>query len=504
MSNWKDKIVKNTIFTMVDNVIVYAVPFLLFPYTVKHLGAELSGIWFLCTGILGYFTVFDQGPTPAVIKYTAEHYAKRDFKAINSYLSSAMLLFALFGLISFVIMVLFALVGGAFVKVSAPQLVVFREVFSLMGVILLVMFPFRVFPAALRGLQEYKVTSLANITGSISRFALTIALLAHGYGIYALLAINFITLAISCAIPMVYQIVRYPQIRISRHEISREHLTNIAEFGGITFVISLCAVLIFQTDRIFLGVLVSMQAITFYSACKQIYDVCRFLPVVILQAIMPLASELKASNNVAIIEKLLYRGTKYSYALFIPIGVFSIFMAEDILRVWVGPDFAKNSIALQILIVHLFFNFCHQAGTQILIGINKIRFTVPYYVIALAMNLSLNVLLVKKYGILGVAVSTSVPFICLEWFYMKKMLNHLEIGYWTFAKNALTPVVPLFFAAVLACSCIKYFMVFSGVASLLITAVLFFTGMMTLFVAACIPSGERSTFVNLISPGRSM
>ena len=498
MSKYKNKMIRNTMVSFIDKIFSFALPFVLFPFIVKHLGVESSGIWFFCSAAVGYCGILDQGPGPAIAKFVAENYSKKNVLEINKYLSSGFLIFLCFGVIAMLVMFLFAHFGQLLFKIEASLIALYKQVFYLMGITLLISFPLKVFNSVLRGLQEYKVIAVTNVGAMIVRAVLTVVLLLKGAGVIALISINFLWLLLCYGAQFLVIRIKYPEIRIQKSLLSRVHLRAILNFGGIMFVISLCAVFIFQTDRIILGAFLSIASVTYYTACKRIYDLCRWVPVLILQAIMPMASELRSLDQDETNKKILMLGTKYSYAMFIPLGIFIICMASDILRVWVGQEYMQYGICLQILTFHLFFSFLHQAGSQVLIGINKIRFILPYYILALIGNIGLSLLLIKKYQMAGVAMGTTIPFVLLEWLYVKKMLRILEVRVVDFLREVLLRNGANFIVAVIMTLMVKYFFVIENVGSLFLATTFIFGVSIGAFVVTGMGKRERVTIIKAI------
>jgi len=501
--HFKNKILTNTIATGLENFFCFAVPFILFPFIIRHLGVKLSGLWFLCSTITGYFGIFEQGPGPAVVKFIAQFHSQNDFESINKHVSCSFVVFLLFGFISMVIMFFFAFFGAMFIKLETLSSILFRNVFIIMGVTLLIAFPLKIFNSILKGFQEFRILAFFSVFSMSMRAVLTVMLLLNGKGIYTLLVINLVTLLIQYGIPIIIIKSKYPKVKMKISFIRKEDFTQVIQFGGATFLINLCAVVIFQSDRVLLGSFLSIAAVTYYSACKQIYDVCRFFPVLILQAIMPFASELHTLRKDEVTRKLLMLSTKYSYAIFVPLGVFVMFSARDILSIWVGQDYTQYAICLQILVFHLFFNFLHQAGTQILIGSNKIRFILVYFILALFLNISLSLLLVQKYRLLGVALGTSIPFVLLEWLFVKKMLAQLEVKTKLFLTVVLIPNLINLFSSVLLCLIAKMLIQPRNLLSLLGGFIVIYIVLFMSFLFFGVSSQERKSLLFVFGKGKN-
>ncbi|GAH48260.1 unnamed protein product, partial [marine sediment metagenome] len=231
---------------------------------------------------------------------------------------------------------------------------------------------------------------------------------------------------------------------------------------------------------------------------KKIYDVVSMIPGFLLRAIMPLASELEASDKMEMNQRLFIKATKYSFAIFIPIATFTILNAKPILTAWVGEKYAPFSLGLQILVAHLFFNFNHHAGSQILIGINKIRFILLYYLKVVILNLVLSVILVRWIGWLGVVLGTTIPFVIFEFSYIRFLLHTLNINWRYYVRNVILKTFPPIVIIVPLILVIGNFVNLNNLPVLAIFGVIIVLVYFTLFYLMGLDHNERITINNCV------
>ena len=67
---------------------------LVLPFNIAHLGKAAYGLWVLTTSVTAYFSVLDMGYSGAIVKFVAEHRARRDTRALNEVLSTTFYLYA--------------------------------------------------------------------------------------------------------------------------------------------------------------------------------------------------------------------------------------------------------------------------------------------------------------------------------------------------------------------------------------------------------------------------
>jgi hypothetical protein len=74
---------------------------------------------------------------------------------------------------------------------------------------------------------------------------------------------------------------------------------------------------------------------------------------------------------------------------------------------------------------------------------NKIKKFVKYYGVVAILNLSLSVFLVQQgYGLEGVALGTTIPFVLLEVFFLAHVFKVLDIKWADYAKQVIVKTIP--------------------------------------------------------------
>lgn len=106
------------------------------------------------------------------------------------------------------------------------------------------------------------------------------------------------------------------------------------------------------------------------------------------------------------------------------IGVIvGIFFSDWIIELWLEKDKFTHSDTLkvssiqQILFLNIPFYLCTLIMVKFLTSINKNKFMAWTSLVNLAINIILNVILIKYYGVFGLAMSTSLVFIISSCFY---------------------------------------------------------------------------------------
>ena len=127
--------------------------------------------------------------------------------------------------------------------------------------------------------------------------------------------------------------------------------------------------------------------------------------------VVPTASRYVATGDQRRLRDLVVRGTRYTLALFVPVCVTLIVLAEPILEAWLGDRYAAGDVALAILVSYWLLYGGLVVTPGFLVGAGRARDVARIMVCVAVANLALSLALTPGLGLEGPAVATAVPFV---------------------------------------------------------------------------------------------
>jgi O-antigen/teichoic acid export membrane protein len=386
--------------------------FLMSPFLVRHLGDNVYGVWILIGSLAGYLGVLDFGVTPSTVKYVAEYRALRDQEAMNRVLSGALVIFTAAGCISLVTSIVVAV---SFNRVFDSPLAgrTAAAVVVLAGVNLAVTFPASVFVGVVRGYQRYDTDSAITSVSIVLRSLVIVWLIMDGKGILALAAVTFIfdIARLILLIRIAYRL--NPAIRIQRKYVERRELHRVFRFSVYAFLIVVSRQMIFFTDSIVIGFFLSTAMITFYFIASRLVLYLRMLITEMVGVLMPTTSDLGARNDHEAIARLLTISTKYMLLIALPVGAVFLTLGRNFIELWMGPGYSQSFPVLVILTIAMLVHFMEMPAHTVLLGLSKHRVVAFFTVIQGLLNVALSIVLVRRLGVVGVALGTMIPMILI-------------------------------------------------------------------------------------------
>lgn len=89
MSSYNRQIINNSLFSLVQIVVVTALTFILYKYIIEILGLEKLGLWSLILSVTSLANIGNLGFTGSLIKFSAELSAEKEFAKINAILNTS-------------------------------------------------------------------------------------------------------------------------------------------------------------------------------------------------------------------------------------------------------------------------------------------------------------------------------------------------------------------------------------------------------------------------------
>jgi len=368
----------------------------------------------LVNSFIGYFSILDLGIGPSLTKYVAQYRVQRDEEKLSQSISTTFFIFSAMGLLVAVGLFMVGYFFIALFNIPAELIQEARIITYIAAATMLFGFPMGTFSGVLRGLQRYDIPALADFAASIPKIVLIILLLPRGYGVITLVLINTVTGVLGWVLNAYYAKKLLPSLRISPSFFNKEMIRVLFSLGVSLFIISVCMMIIGPTDRLIIGAFLPVGMIVFYEAAYKIRIVISATPQVLAFAVIPVASELDTIHDTESLKSLFLKGTKYMTAFFLAIAIPALLLSKQILIYWMGKEFGLYYLLVVVFILHHFFNFNHLFAYYLLVGMNKIRFSLWYYVGSALLNVILSIILVQKIGLIGVVLGTAIPYAILE------------------------------------------------------------------------------------------
>jgi O-antigen/teichoic acid export membrane protein len=389
----------------------------LVPFIVSHIGLASFSLWALVNGIFGTMGLLDAGLSPTLTKKSAELLAKNDQEKLKENASAILTLYLGVGFIAFLIICGLAIFARDLFHVPPDSIPAFRVVLLIVAAQLALSFPLSTWSGITAGLQDYHISAVIGVVINLLKFTLTLVLLRFGFGLISLIWLGFAANVFTGLGYVVWVKRRLPALRLRP---TLRHLGQIGEltrFSGSMFIWGIAGRVVLESDRIIIGFFLPITAVGVYEIGLRICNYSRnvLYPVFTL---LPAASDLSARNEAERLQKLYLVGTKYFLLLYAFVASGLFLFGRQFIHLWIGPGFDTSVVILFILLAGNIYQSQNVVAHVLLPGMGRLRAFTWIMASYPILNLTLSVIFIRRWGLVGVAAATAATYFIAETIFM--------------------------------------------------------------------------------------
>lgn len=407
-----DKVIKNTFYYFISQVLMLLMPLFLTPFIISKIGDIQFGIYALVLGFIGTFGLLDMSISTSFVKFISDYYYKNNFEKLNHTITTGMLFYFVFTAV--LTAAGFFLTDFLISVINVPPELTETAKYVLRVSILIffVTNSFGVFGSILISLQKMYISSLLNLGFSLINFVAVIFLLNYGFGLFGIVWAQFITITLNVITSFFFVMKSLPEMKIRFANFKLKSLKEMGSFGIQMQVSKLSSFASEKYDELLLGIFSVLNNVTMFNLGSRIVRFGRFLPLQIISQIAPVAAELNSKEEPDKLNELFNDATKYLVAVSTPVFIFIFVYSDLIINSWMGSGYETASLIVKILITGLLVNIALSApGNSITANIGIPKFQMYEGLIHLAINICLTYFLIKLYGVIGAAYGNSIATI---------------------------------------------------------------------------------------------
>lgn len=410
-------LIKNSFY----NILGYAIPTVIaipsLGFLARALGSERFGIYTLAIALIGYASIFDAGLTRAVVReialYRNEYEEKKN---IISTSTSTVFCFGLFG--SLMLFLNSSLITYS-LNISPKYQEEVIKSFELLSVAVPIFLLNQIWLSILEGDEKFLNINIQKwISSSLIAGLPALFVMIHSSTLFSAILGLLFGRVLSLIVTF---ILNYRVIISAGIHFNYESFLRMIKFGGWITVSNFISPLMSYFDRFIVSNVSGASVVAFYTGPAEIIARLSVIPAALSRAIFPKLSFSKDKSEKRKLIKLAYVMLVISC---VPIALFGMYFANEILVLWLGKDFSGTpATILCILLVGFCFNcFAHIPYASIQ-AMGKSKITALIHMIEFLPYVLVLYFLVKHYGIVGAALSWTLRIV-LD-FIILFIVNHL-------------------------------------------------------------------------------
>lgn len=401
--------------------------FIMTPIVIHYIDQEGYGLWVILISIIGYAGFLDLGITSALLRYIARYAAQNDDSSLNETVNTALAIFCTTGFFLVLSSFFVATPLAHFLNIVETNLDEFSRAVQLLSVVIFLRFVAGVFRCSLMAHEYFIASNTVEIFSSLIRASTTFFLLYNGWGVVGIAVSHAITTIFMTFAHFTLCKILIPAIKLQFRSINTATRNRLLTFGGVTLIISATDMIRLNMDSFIIAKMVGLTSVSIYAVASLLVNNFRQLVVSALGIFNPRFAALDGQGDSTKLVQVFMQSLFICGLLAFSLGSSLIFFGGDFIKLWVGDKFIEAIPILVVLIVGNTVAVSQSVSLSIMYAMKKHKWYAMVSTVEAFFNLTLSIILAYKYGILGVALGTVIPMICISGifqpFYVSRLLN---------------------------------------------------------------------------------
>lgn len=415
MASTSKKLVTGAALRLVTFVANVLVGFFMMPFLVSSLGDEQYGLWILVGAVVGFYGLIDLGMGVAVNRFVIRAIHDKKGEAVNEALSTSMVLFTGFGILSFVITIIIFFAAPYFVE--SPEIsTTFQIIFAIIGIKVSLLFPLSVFTSVLLAKYRFDLQSYIHLASLFIRTLCIIYFVSANYGLLSLALITSIDALLVSLVIIFFARRLVPNIKISIANFRLKKFKEYLHYGKYVYVLNISGNIRTSMPSLIIGAFVSVSAITHYAIAITLLTYAGEVIASIFGVVGPVLNKYHKLEEWDNLREAFLVVTELSAIVSVLIGGLLILLGDPFISIWMGNGYDDVYIVLVILTAGSIIGNIQIGSKIVLFAIAKHKYFALLNVTGTVIIFSLSLLLVQYYGIYGVAMGALIPPLIIQLF----------------------------------------------------------------------------------------
>jgi O-antigen/teichoic acid export membrane protein len=404
----------NAISNWIALVSTVVVGLMLTPYLIERLGTERYGIWALIISIIGYYGMLELGVNSAIMRYVARYAGQKDCNSLNKSVNTAIAILSLFGCV--IILVAFLAAGAlrSFFHIAPQNYNSFNVTVIMLSVTAGVALPGNVLRVVILAHEHFVICNIIRIVRALLKAILFYWVLHSGGGLVHLAVVFCVLNLLEICVNFVVIKWLFKYLIFSVMLVSWFTAKNLVSFGFFSFVAQVGNLMNTKLDSAIIGRFINVGAVGVYNIAAIIYGYLLYLIISLSGVFQPRLAALAGVVSKTDFNDIIIRYSVIVANFAAAVGAVALCTGEDFLKMWLPGNFQDVDAAtksLLILVVALMAGKMQDVAVNALRAVKKHKYYAIQTILEGFAHLTLSILLVRRFGIVGVAVGTAITAI---------------------------------------------------------------------------------------------
>jgi len=276
--------------------------------------------------------------------------------------------------------------------------------------------PLSVYTGVLTGRERFDLSNLVQACQAITSLATGVLVLWSGGRLVSLLATRT-ALSLLFALAGAWLAHReLPSLSVSPKMVRLSELKHLLSFGLFIFCVHVAVQITNQADAIVIGMFLPLGSIAVYNIGFRLSEIAKEIPAQLGRLLPPVIARLDPHAQRDELRTAFEESTKWILVVALAVATPLFAFAHFLIRAWVGDGFSQAVLVTRILCIGGVVSVAQSPASYILMFKGRHKLVAGVAFTECVTNLVLSIVLIRPFGILGVALGTVVPLVIVNTF----------------------------------------------------------------------------------------
>lgn len=383
---------------------------LLTPYVVHKLGIADYAVWVIIETVAYFLGFFDLGIPEAQVRQHARLTRIGKLRDVGKLHGTVITVFVGAGLAAFAVALAFALLPTApLLDIPESTLPIYLPLFALIGVSVLLAFVETALDGIFEGNQRFDIMNKLDVGLTLLDATLVVAVLAMGYGLVALAALEVLTTLFAIAIKWRTVSRVFPAAAAPKLGFDKSSWQSIRSFSWWNCINEFTTEGTAQLVKLIIPVLLGSALLTPYTLVVAMAAAIFVIAEPISDIFLPVSAARHAAEDREGLAALQLRGTKLVTLFTLPAALVVVFFGANILDLWVGAEYTDvGPWFLRLVAADFFFSTFLWTSLNVLMAAGDMKRFFQISAFEIALSLGLILFLAPALGLTGLALAALI------------------------------------------------------------------------------------------------
>lgn len=415
------------------------------PFILHNLNSSIYGLSIIIFQITSYLGMFDFGLTAGVERFLAgtRDDSEEAKHKIQKIISTSFVVYALMGVIVVIVGSIFAPFAAEIFEVPVG----FSESVHTIIVALSFLVGFQFLLRAVSGIffahQKQFLSNSLSFALNISNILFTVLFVYMGFELWSFVFAQVLVFIFNTILTLYFFKKHYGYVKFRTIDFEFSLLKEMFSYGFYLFIIGVAVQIVFQTDRVIIGSVISLSAVSVYALTSKLPEMTSQLIWKITDNSFPGMVELSKGSEInpfrKVHDKLMGLTLSLSTTAFWIIAV----ITAPFINLWIGEGFfaGQNFVFLIAYLYLIQLTFIH-VSSMCLNGAGIAKQLSLMSIVEAALNLTISIFLAKQMGLKGVLIGTIAAGIMTSFWYVPYLTSKfMKISIKEYLISLLKPIL---------------------------------------------------------------